>query len=65
MSNSKFHLFPATFWVAPQEKLKNAIENESVEDLYDNCIKNLRRLGQISTSDNYKTAKVSLLKFKL
>ena len=45
-------------------QLKNAIENENVEDLYDNCIKDLRRLGQISTSDNYKTAKVSLLKFK-
>lgn len=45
-------------------QLKAAIENESVEVLYDNCIKDLRTLGQISTSDNYHTAKVSLLKFK-
>ena len=45
-------------------QLKAAIENESVEALYDNCIKDLRTLGQISTSDNYHTAKVSLLKFK-
>ena len=45
-------------------QLKAAIENESVEALYDNCIADLRKLEQISTSDNYHTAKVSLLKFK-
>ena len=45
-------------------QLKNAIENESVEALFDNCIKDLKKLGQISTAVNYNTAKVSLLKFK-
>ena len=45
-------------------QLKKAIANESVEALYDSCIKDLKNLGQISTSDNYNTAKVSILKFK-
>ena len=45
-------------------QLKKAIANESVEALYDSCIKDLKNLGHISTSDNYNTAKVSILKFK-
>lgn len=45
-------------------QLKNSIENENVKDLFETCIKDLRRQGQISTSDNYHTAMVSLLNFK-
>jgi integrase len=45
-------------------QLKLAIENESVKDLFEACILDLRRLGHISTSDNYHIAMVSLLKFK-
>ena len=45
-------------------QLKKTIENENVKELFETCIKDLRRQGQISTSDNYHTAMVSILNFK-